>query len=462
MIQSPWEQATALVTTEREGIRSQRQFALTSTQQSITSRSPRTTFPTSTSRCCSSRDAATGGRTEPRGHQRRGTDAIDDPSDPGKPAFRLGYVELKVEDATEAADGRGDGQQGGIPPATMRRSVDVKDAPQSAPARERGDAVGGRLRRAVADRVSHARRARIGLRRKALQVMNADNRQRIISRPRADAEGRHRRRRRRRTIGAGTLRKDFRVLGVLARLGDDRRRRPRQRRREAAGVAHDLPHHGGRRRSRLALRLGDAEVRINKPLTLKPTFPRFLAVGDKAHSARSSPASLKEAGEATVTIAASIRTCSSSRRREQTLRRAGGTRARFDGGGQGDRPRARPDDGAARRRDRRVRGRRSRSKSGVAGDRGRLWRARWRRRATETLTIPAGVVPGFGGLHVELSSTAMVGLGEGALPRRVSLWAARSSADRARSRCCWPPISATRSRCPAWTRRRCGRRCSRR
>ena len=36
MIQSPWEQATALVTTEREGIRTHRQFALTSTQQSIT------------------------------------------------------------------------------------------------------------------------------------------------------------------------------------------------------------------------------------------------------------------------------------------------------------------------------------------------------------------------------------------------------------------------------------------
>jgi uncharacterized protein YfaS (alpha-2-macroglobulin family) len=34
--------------------------------------------------------------------------------------------------------------------------------------------------------------------------------------------------------------------------------------------------------------------------------------------------------------------------------------------------------------------------------------------ATETLTIPASVVPGLGGLHVELSSTAMVGLGEGA------------------------------------------------
>ena len=35
MIQSPWERATALVTTEREGIRSHRQFTLTSTQQSV-------------------------------------------------------------------------------------------------------------------------------------------------------------------------------------------------------------------------------------------------------------------------------------------------------------------------------------------------------------------------------------------------------------------------------------------
>ena len=35
-------------------------------------------------------------------------------------------------------------------------------------------------------------------------------------------------------------------------------------------------------------------------------------------------------------------------------------------------------------------------------------------RASETLRIPSGVVPGIGGLHVEMSSTAMVGLGEGA------------------------------------------------
>ncbi len=35
MIQSPWERATAVVTTEREGIRSHRQFTLSSTQQSV-------------------------------------------------------------------------------------------------------------------------------------------------------------------------------------------------------------------------------------------------------------------------------------------------------------------------------------------------------------------------------------------------------------------------------------------
>ena len=33
---------------------------------------------------------------------------------------------------------------------------------------------------------------------------------------------------------------------------------------------------------RVAVRLGQREIRINKPVTLKPAFPRFLAVGDKA------------------------------------------------------------------------------------------------------------------------------------------------------------------------------------
>ena len=83
--------------------------------------------------------------------------------------------------------------------------------------------------------------------------------------------------------------------------------------------------------------------------------------------------------------------------------------------GQGHRPRAHPDDGADWRRDRRVRGRDSGRGARLTGNRrgvrrsGRTRTARRRRRCH-----PAGVVAGFGGLHVELSSTAMVGLGEGA------------------------------------------------
>ena len=47
----------------------------------------------------------------------------------------------------------------------------------------------------------------------------------------------------------------------------------------------------------------DTEVRINKPLTLKSTFPRFLAVGDAAHFGAVVTSQLKTAGQATVTIA---------------------------------------------------------------------------------------------------------------------------------------------------------------
>src|SRR6202521_6051665 len=34
--------------------------------------------------------------------------------------------------------------------------------------------------------------------------------------------------------------------------------------------------------------------------------------------------------------------------------------------------------------------------------------------ARQTIAVPTGIVPGIGGLHLELSSTALVGLGEGA------------------------------------------------
>ena len=66
---------------------------------------------------------------------------------------------------------------------------------------------------------------------------------------------------------------------------------------------------------------GDSEVRVNKPLTMKPTFPRFLAVGDKALFGAVVTSQLQAAGTAVVTIKsldpAMLR--SSARRSEQTL-----------------------------------------------------------------------------------------------------------------------------------------------
>jgi uncharacterized protein YfaS (alpha-2-macroglobulin family) len=88
MIKSPWEQATALVTTEREGVRTHKRFALTSSQQSITVPITEADIPNVFVSVLLVKG--------------RSKDATpDDGSDPGKPSFRLGYVELKVEDASK-------------------------------------------------------------------------------------------------------------------------------------------------------------------------------------------------------------------------------------------------------------------------------------------------------------------------------------------------------------------------
>ena len=87
MIQSPWEQATALVTTEREGVRTHRQFALTSTQQSIDVPITEDGHPEHL------RVGAAGEGPQQAARRSRATQD-DDPADPGKPAFRLGYVQL--------------------------------------------------------------------------------------------------------------------------------------------------------------------------------------------------------------------------------------------------------------------------------------------------------------------------------------------------------------------------------
>ena len=253
---------------------------------------------------------------------------------------------------------------------------------------------------------------------KALQVMNADNRQRIISRrvltPKGETEGGGGGA----DAGAGTLRKDFRVLAFW--LGsvttDEYGKGSIEVKLPESLTTYRIMAVAADRASRFGS--SDAEVRINKPLTLKPTFPRFLALGDKAYFGAVVTSQLKTAGAATVTIASldpDVLEFTAGGRAD-----AASCRRRHDRGAvrrrrQARRPGPHPDDGKAWRRDRRVRRRHSGRAAGLCRRRSpRMARPPTRARATETLTIPASVVPGLGGLHVELSSTAMVGLGEGA------------------------------------------------
>jgi hypothetical protein len=251
--------------------------------------------------------------------------------------------------------------------------------------------------------------------RKALQVMNTDNRQRIGA-ARADAQGRNGRRRRgcrRRRRAQGLPRP-----GVLARLGHDRRRRP-------GAVDVTLPESlttyrimavAGDRRSRFGS--GSAEVRTNKPITLTSAFPRFLAVGDEALFGAVVGSQLPAAGTAIVSMRSldpAVLTLSGAAEQRVAIGAGGTIEVRFNGmarsvgrariqmtarvGTETDAFQdvipveilASPETVAA---------------YGTAADATTT--------ARETVSIPAAVVPGFGGLDLQLSSTALVGLGEGA------------------------------------------------
>src|SRR3954466_7778886 len=88
MVKSPWEHATALLTTEREGVRTWKAFELTSTQQTITVPITEKDIPN-----------VFVSVLLVKGRTKKNPDK--DGSDPGKPAFRLGYAELKVSDASK-------------------------------------------------------------------------------------------------------------------------------------------------------------------------------------------------------------------------------------------------------------------------------------------------------------------------------------------------------------------------
>lgn len=413
MIESPWEQATALVTTEREGVRSHRQFALTSTQQSISVPITEDDIPNVFVSVLLVK-----GRTNAAPTNASATSATADTSDPGKPSFRLGYVELKVEDRAKrltvsvSAD-----REEYRPAAKATVKVNVKDL-----------AGVGASSEVTLWAVDYGVLSLTGYQppdlssavyvRKALQVFNEDNRQRIVARrvltPKGGTDGGGGGA----DAGAGMLRKDFRVLafwvGSVVTGADG-----------TASVEITLPESlttyrimavAADRRSRFGS--GSAEVRTNKPVTLTSAFPRFLAVGDQAHFGAVIGSQLTASGTATVTMKSldpAVFALTSPAEQRVTVNAGSTVEVRFSGTAKSV--------GRARVQVSARLGTESDAFEDVVpveilaspetvaayGE-----AAGTTTSARETVTIPSGVVPGFGGLDVQLSSTALVGLGEGA------------------------------------------------
>ena len=120
--------------------------------------------------------------------------AIEDPSDPGKPAFRLGYVELQVEDGEPAADRRGDGESRGIPAGDRRAGAGAGCGCAGA-SPSQSEVTLWAVDYGVLSLTGYRTPDVLGsvYVHKALQVINTDSRQRIVSRrvltPKGDAEG---------------------------------------------------------------------------------------------------------------------------------------------------------------------------------------------------------------------------------------------------------------------------------
>jgi alpha-2-macroglobulin len=402
MIQSPWESATALLTVEREGIRHYERFALTSTQQTVEVPITEADIPNVFVSVLLVR-----GRTS--------NDPGADGSDPGKPAFRLGYTELQIEDATKHLDVKVSADRAEYRPAnTAHVSVETHDwAGRPAPGEVTLWAVDYgvlSLTNFSPPDVLHAIYAQ-----KALEVMTEDSRQRIVSRRVLTPKGA--------TDGGGggsesgvtSVRRDFRPLafwlGSVVTGADGH-----------ATASVTLPESLTTYRimavaADASSRFGsaDTEITVTKPVTLLAAFPRFLDLGDHASFGGVVTNTLKTGGRASVTIRTldpTVLTFTGGTSQTVELDAGGTAPVRFDAVARGV--------GTARVRMTVTLGRESDAfettlpvsapapleTSAAFGD--------TLDRATERLAVPAGIVPRVGGLNVNLASTALVGLGEGA------------------------------------------------
>ena len=443
LVQSPWERATALVTKEREGVSSYHRVNITSMQDTIEVPISESDIPNAFVSVVLFK-----GRTE---------DAPTDlDPDPGKPAFRVGYVELTVDDAAKRlkVDVTADRQE-----YRPRQQVNVSLSVSDATGRPRAGevtlwAVDHGLLSLTEYRTPDVARAIYA--RKAIQVQTQDTRSRLIGKrsivnepigPQGGGGGG-------RGGGAGfaqggqafrmsesvsveaaselvltqsaaisapgvpqpdiEVRKDFRPvvfwIGSVATGADGRASTSvtlpdSLTTYRIMAVAGDLESHFG---------AGDTEIRASKPLTLLPSFPRFLMRGDQASFGAIVTNNTTRPGDAVVTIRSLNAAALALSETTQTLRLAAGEsrNVRF-----GATARA---SGSAPVRISVTLGAETDAFElalpvsaplqletvAAYGD--------TTTSATEKLSVPAGVATDRGGLTVSLASTALVGLGESA------------------------------------------------
>ncbi len=398
MIESPWDTATALLTVEREGVRSHQRFTLTSTQQTVDIPITEDEIPNIYVSVLLIR-----GRTS--------NDFGQDGSDPGKPAFRLGYTQLKVEDATKRLSVAVSADRPEYRPASNARvTVKVADAAARGVASEvtlwAVDygvlSLTGYQAPDVASAVYLA---------KGLQVMTADSRQRIVSRrvltPKGgDAGG---------GGGLDNVRQDFRPLAFWlgSVVTNANGTATTEVKLPESLTTYRILAVAGDAASRFGS--GSAEMKVSKPVTMLGAFPRFLSMGDSATFGAVVTNTLSAGGDARVTIRSldpGIVEITGPATQSLSLGAGSSTNVRFSAGARRV--------GLARVQMTVTLGANTDAfeatvpvtaltrleTSAAFGD--------TTDRATQPFEVPAGVAPAVGSLSIDWASTAMVGLGTGA------------------------------------------------
>ena len=341
--------------------------------------------------------------------------AAEEAADPGKPAFRLGYVQLQVEDSSKKLAVRVKANKEEFRPAGKANvEVEVKDA-AGKPAQSEVTlwAVDYGVLSLTDFKTPNVLKSVYV--NKTLQVFTTDNRQRVVSRrvltPKGAAEGGGGGE----DSGVSSVRKDFRVLAFWlgSVVTDGKGRAKTSITLPESLTTYRIMAVSGDKLSRFGG--GESEIRINKPVLLRAAFPRFLALGDTALFGSVITNQLREPGTAIVTMRSldpGVLEIKGEPQQQVQVNAGGSAEVRFNIAARSvGRARVQM---SVRLRDESdafeevipveiLSPPETVAAYGEAKPDGR-----------EALNVPTGVVPGIGGLHLELSSTAMVGLGEGA------------------------------------------------